>query len=101
MCEWDGETYRWSGTYGHLILFTSACCIITISFIADYYYDAESRWDGVNPFKSLWARELKVCVKTADNGMEVLLRLLTSMEVLPRLSRFGLIVPKDNIKSNF
>ena len=66
MCEWDGETYRLSGTYGHLILFTSACCIITISFIADYYYDAESRWDGVNTLKSLcsatysWARELKV-----------------------------------------
>ena len=66
MCEWDGETYRWSGTYGHLILFTSACCIITISFIADYYYDAESRRDGVNPLKSLcsatyiWARKLKV-----------------------------------------
>ena len=53
MCEWDGETYRWSGTYGLLILFTSACCIITISFIADYYYDAESRWDGVNTLKSL------------------------------------------------
>ena len=52
MCEWDGETYRWSGTYGHLILFTSACCIITISFIADNYYDAESRWDGVNTLKS-------------------------------------------------
>ena len=66
MCDMDGETYRWSGTYGHLILFTSACCIITISFIADYYYDAESRWDGVNTLKSLcsatftWACELKV-----------------------------------------
>ena len=75
MCEWDGETYRWSGTYGHLILFTSASCIITISFIADYYYDAESRWDGVNTLKSLcsatytWAlTSWRSCVKTADNG---------------------------------
>ena len=69
MCEWDGETYRWSGTYGHLILFTSACCIITISFIADYYYDAESRWDGVNTLKSLCsATSWRSCVKTADNG---------------------------------
>ena len=83
MCEWDGETYRWSGTYGHLILFTSACCIITISFIAVYM--------------SLWAEGLALKRLT----MEVLARLLTSMEVLPRVSRFGLIVPKVNYKSNF